>query len=48
VWLGIASTYFWVDPREESIGILVAQFLPCEGCSIADDFRVAAYQAIVD
>ena len=41
-------TYFWIDPEEEFIGIQMAQFQPGSHYLIADDFRVTAYQAIVD
>jgi CubicO group peptidase (beta-lactamase class C family) len=47
-WGGAASTYFWIDPREEFIGVQMAQFQPNGHYQIANDFRVAAYQAIVD
>jgi CubicO group peptidase (beta-lactamase class C family) len=47
-WAGAASTYFWIDPKEELIGIQMAQFQPSGFHLIADDFRVAVYQAIVD
>ncbi|MFN2228194.1 MAG: serine hydrolase, partial [Anaerolineae bacterium] len=47
-WSGAASTHFWVDPKEELIGIQMAQFQPSGFHPIEVDFRVAAYQAIVD
>jgi CubicO group peptidase (beta-lactamase class C family) len=47
-WSGAASTDFWVDPREALIGIQMAQFQPGGFYPIAADFKVAAYQAIVD
>jgi CubicO group peptidase (beta-lactamase class C family) len=47
-WGGAASTYFWVDPQEAFIGVQMAQFQPNGYHQIAPDFRVAAYQAIVD
>jgi CubicO group peptidase (beta-lactamase class C family) len=47
-WGGAAATSFWVDPKEELIGILMAQFQPSGFHLIADDFKVAAYQSIVD
>jgi len=47
-WEGAATTYFWVDPREELIGILMTQYQPGGFLPVASDFRVAAYQAIVD
>ncbi len=47
-WAGAASTYFWIDPKEEFIGIQMAQFQPAGYHQIAADFRVMAYQSIVD
>ena len=47
-WGGAANTSFWIDPREELIGILMAQFQPSGYHTLSPDFRVAAYQAIVD
>jgi CubicO group peptidase (beta-lactamase class C family) len=47
-WAGGASTYFWIDPKEEMCGILMAQFIPFTQYPIARQFRVLAYQAIVD
>jgi CubicO group peptidase (beta-lactamase class C family) len=47
-WGGAASTGFWVDPREEFIGVQMAQFQPSGFYQIGVDSRVAAYQAIVD
>jgi CubicO group peptidase (beta-lactamase class C family) len=47
-WSGAASTHFWIDPPEQLIGIQMAQFLPGGHRPIAEDFRVAVYQSIVD
>ena len=47
-WGGAASTYFWVDPGEELIVILMTQLLPSSSYPIRREMRVAAYQAIVD
>ena len=47
-WSGAASTSFWVDPVEQLIGIQLAQFQPMSTFPNAEDFKVAAYQAIVD
>jgi CubicO group peptidase (beta-lactamase class C family) len=47
-WGGAASTDFWIDPKEEFIGIQMAQFQPSGYHLIASDFRIAAYQSIVD
>ena len=47
-WAGAAGTYFWIDPREDMIGILMAQHQPGGFYPLAQDFRVSAYQAIAD
>jgi CubicO group peptidase (beta-lactamase class C family) len=47
-WGGAASTDFWIDPQEELIGVQMAQFQPAGYHPIGEDFKVAAYQAIVD
>jgi CubicO group peptidase (beta-lactamase class C family) len=46
-WAGAAKTYFWIDPKEQLVGILMSQFM------LAFDlpekpFQVLAYQALVD
>ncbi len=46
-WGGAASTGFWIDPREELIGILMTQVLPYTN-RFTEDFKVLTYQAIVD
>ena len=46
-WGGAASTGFWIDPREELIGILMTQVLPYTG-RFTEEFKVLTYQAIVD
>ena len=47
-WAGAANTHFWVDPKEAMIGIVMTQFMPSGHYPLANDFRVAAYQSIVD
>jgi CubicO group peptidase (beta-lactamase class C family) len=47
-WSGAAGTNFWVDPREEMIGILMLQVMPSNTIQASPDFRMAAYQALVD
>jgi CubicO group peptidase (beta-lactamase class C family) len=44
-WGGAASTYFWVDPDEDLVGIIMTQYLGSMW-PIADDMRTAVYQAI--
>ena len=49
-WAGVANTYFWIDPKEELIGLFMSQFLPSGELPIPirDTFRVLAYQALID
>jgi CubicO group peptidase (beta-lactamase class C family) len=42
-WAGAASTYFWVDPGEGMVGVIMSQYLGSI-LPIADDLRSAAYQ----
>lgn len=45
-WSGAATTYYWVDPAEELVGVFMTQY---QGMDEPDlDFRVLVYQAIVD
>ena len=46
-WAGAASTYFWIDPKEDIIGITMAQYLGSK-VPIGDDIRNAVYQALDD
>ncbi|MCA9985211.1 MAG: beta-lactamase family protein [Anaerolineales bacterium] len=47
-WGGAANTTFWIDPKEQLIGILMAQFQPSGHHPVADDFRQLVYAAIND
>jgi CubicO group peptidase (beta-lactamase class C family) len=47
-WAGWASTYFWVDPQEQLIGILLLQYIPSGTYPISEDFRTAVYQALIE
>ena len=47
-WGGAYCTYFWVDPEEEMIGIIMTQVRPYTHLNIRQDFNVLANQAIVD
>jgi CubicO group peptidase (beta-lactamase class C family) len=44
-WAGAASTYFWVDPAEEMVGVLMTQYL-ASMLPLSDDLRTAAYQML--
>jgi len=45
-WGGLASTYFWVDPVEELIGIQMTQLIPSSTYPIRPQFQQLAYAAI--
>jgi CubicO group peptidase (beta-lactamase class C family) len=47
-WGGAANTNFWVDPKEQLIGILMLQFMPSDTYPVIADFRTLTYQALVD
>ncbi len=47
-WGGAFCTYFWVDPREELIGIVMTQVRPYDHLNIRQEFQVLACQAIVE
>ena len=47
-WGGAANTNFWIDPREEMVGILMLQFMPSDTYPVVPDFRILTYQALVD
>mgnify|MGYP006137306319 FL=1 len=44
-WAGAASTYFWGDPDEDLVGLIMTQYLGSIW-PINDDLRVAMYQAV--
>ncbi len=46
-WGGAANTNFWVDPKEELIGIVMLQFMPSGTYPVTDDFRNLVYQALI-
>ncbi|MGA9774197.1 MAG: serine hydrolase domain-containing protein [Blastocatellia bacterium] len=47
-WGGAFCTYFWVDPTEELIGIMMTQVRPYTHLNIRQEFQVLANQAITD
>jgi CubicO group peptidase (beta-lactamase class C family) len=46
-WSGAAKTHYWVDPQEELIGILMAQYMAAFDVP-EKDFQVLAYQALLE
>jgi CubicO group peptidase (beta-lactamase class C family) len=47
-WTGAFGTVFWVDPKEELIGIMMEQIYPYTRLNIMPDMISMTYQAIVD
>lgn len=47
-WGGGASTYFFIDPQEELIGLFLTQLSPSTAYPLRAQFRGLVYQAIVD
>jgi CubicO group peptidase (beta-lactamase class C family) len=46
-WAGAAKSYYWVDPKEQVVGVLMTQFMV--GLTQPElDFRALVYQAITD
>jgi CubicO group peptidase (beta-lactamase class C family) len=46
-WGGFAETFFWIDPQEDMIAILMSQYLPSQTYPIRKEFRTAVYQALI-
>ena len=47
-WSGAANTFFFIDPKEELIGMAWTQLFPHGRYPIGPTFRVGVYQAIVE
>lgn len=47
-WGGAASTYFWIDPREDLICIFMTQLLPSTTYPIRRELRTLVYSALTD
>jgi CubicO group peptidase (beta-lactamase class C family) len=48
MWAGFAGTYFWVDPKEDLVGILMSQAPSPERAYYRRLFKQLVYQAITD
>jgi CubicO group peptidase (beta-lactamase class C family) len=48
MWAGFAGTYFWVDPKEELVGVLMTQAPSPERAYYRRLFKQMVYQAITD
>jgi CubicO group peptidase (beta-lactamase class C family) len=47
-WGGPQGTVFWIDPKEELIGVLMVQVTPRPGMNLRQKFAALVYSAIVD
>jgi CubicO group peptidase (beta-lactamase class C family) len=45
-WGGAASTYFWIDPREELFVIFMTQFMPSSTYPLRRELRTLVYSAM--
>jgi CubicO group peptidase (beta-lactamase class C family) len=46
-WGGYAETFFWIDPKEDMIALLMSQYQPSQTYPIRKEFRTAVYQALI-
>lgn len=47
-WLGIGSTYFWIDPEAELIGLVLTQLYPPTQPMLEPEFQTLVYNALQD
>lgn len=47
-WGGAASTYFWIDPEEDLIAIMMTQLYPSTTYPLRPQFQQLVYAAITD
>lgn len=47
-WGGAASTYFWIDPEEEIVGIFMTQLMPSRAYPLRPQFQQLVYGALDD
>jgi CubicO group peptidase (beta-lactamase class C family) len=48
LWGGAAGTRFWIDPVEDMFCVFMVNILPYSNLKYGEEFRLLAYQAIVD
>jgi CubicO group peptidase (beta-lactamase class C family) len=46
-WGGYAETFFWIDPQEDMIAIMMSQYLPSQFYPIRKEIRTTVYQALI-
>lgn len=47
-WGGMASTFFWIDPAEDLIGIFLTQLIPSSTYAVRRQLRTLTYAALDD
>jgi CubicO group peptidase (beta-lactamase class C family) len=47
-WGGMASTLFWVDPREQLVGIFLTQLTPSSTYAVRRELRTLTYAAMTE
>ncbi len=47
-WGGAAGTFFWVDPKEDLIGLFLTQVLPSSAYPVRRQLRTLVYSAVTD
>jgi len=47
-WAGLASTVFWIDPKEDLIVIMMTQYLPYQGTEYNDILHRMVRAAIIE
>jgi CubicO group peptidase (beta-lactamase class C family) len=47
-WGGAASTFFWIDPEEDLIGIFMTQLMPSSTYPVRREVRTMVYSALDD
>lgn len=47
-WGGAASTYFWIDPKEDLIAMLMTQLMPSTTYQIRRELRTLVYSAFIE
>ena len=45
-WGGMASTFFWIDPEEDLIGIMMTQLMPSASYPIRPQFQQLVYASV--
>lgn len=47
-WGGAAGTRFWIDPKEQMVGVFMINILPHTNLPYGSEFKLLAYQSIAD